>query len=72
MTKMTAYTTFNFAADAALPTALAARMQAAADRRAAAGLISADGQTHTNATCRDLYDAGHGVLSRVYLEAQSK
>lgn len=65
-------TPFNFAADAELPPALAARMQAAADARAAAGLISADGQTHISAECRDLYDAGHSVLSTAYSAACRK
>jgi hypothetical protein len=64
-------TPFNFAADAALPPAIAARMQRVADDRAARGLISADGQTHPNAECRDLYDGGAGVLSRAYLAAMA-
>lgn len=63
---------FDFAGDKSLPPSIAALMQATANRRAASGLISADGQTHTNAECRDLYDAGHGVLSATYRAAQSR
>ena len=63
---------FNFAAADNLPAALAQRMQAVADRRAAAGLISADGQTHPTAECRDLYDAGHGLQSQPYMTARFK
>ena len=60
---------FNFAADDKLPPAVAARMQAATDRRIAAGLESADGQVHKNAASKAAYEAGHGVLSRAYLDA---
>lgn len=60
---------YAFASDSKLPPALAARMQAVADARAAQGLISPDGQTHANAECRDLYNAGHGVLSAPYRAA---
>ena len=62
-------TPFNFANDANLPPALAARMQAVANNRAARGLISDDGQTHTTAAQKEAYDAGHGVLSSAYLNA---
>lgn len=60
---------FNFSTDAALPPALAARMQAVADDRAARGLISADGQTHRTAAKKAAYDAGHGVMSAAYQRA---
>ena len=60
---------YDFTADPKLSPAIARRMQAVADRRAAAGLISPDGQTHRTAAARDLYDAGHGVLSRAYVDA---
>jgi hypothetical protein len=63
---------YNYATDPALPSGVARLMQAAADRRAKAGLISDDGQTHTNAKCRDLYNEGHGVLSSAYLDARFK
>ena len=62
-------TPFNFSDDANLPPALAARMQRVADDRAAAGLISDDGQTHPNAECKRVYEAGHGVLSSAYAKA---
>lgn len=60
---------FNFANDAKLPPAIAARMQAVADARAAKGLISEDGQTHRTAAQMALYDSGYSLLSRAYLDA---
>lgn len=60
---------FNFAADAALPPALAAKMQAVADKRAAAGLMSADGKLHRTAAAMALYDAGHSTKSPEYIAA---
>ena len=60
---------FNFATDPTLPPDMAALMQRVASRRAAAGLISADGQTHKTAAQKALYDAGASVLSRAYLNA---
>lgn len=63
---------YDFASAPNLPPALAARMQKVADSRAAAGLISPDGQTHISAECRDLYNAGHGLLSATYMDARSR
>ncbi|MDT8329263.1 MAG: hypothetical protein RQ750_18160 [Roseovarius sp.] len=63
---------FDFAGDPKLPSAIAMRMQAVADERAARGFISPDGQTHTCEGCRDVYDAGHGVLSTAYRKASMK
>jgi len=60
---------FDFASDPKLPPALAARMQAVANARAAAGLISEDGQTHRTAAQMALYDAGYSLLSHAYLDA---
>lgn len=60
---------FDFANDKNLSPAIAALMQRTANRRAAQGFISADGQTHMSNECRDLYDAGHNLLSKTYLEA---
>lgn len=59
---------FDFANDPALA-GIGNLMQRAADRRAASGLISADGTTHRCAAQMAAYDAGHGVLSREYAEA---
>ena len=61
--------TYDFAADASLPAGLGALMQHAANKRAAQGFVSPDGQTHKNAKARDLYDAGAGLLSQSYLAA---
>jgi hypothetical protein len=63
---------YNFAADDKLPPAIAARMQAVADKRAAAGLLSADGVAHISAECRDLRDAGYSLFSRKYNEAHAR
>jgi hypothetical protein len=63
---------YSFAADTSLPPAIAARMQQVANSRASRGLISADGQTHPNAECRDIYDQGHGCLSRAYRAAMPR
>lgn len=60
---------FDFANDPALSRAIGARMQAAANRRAAQGFVSPDGTTHLSAECRDLYDAGHSLLSNIYRAA---
>ena len=63
---------YSFATDSKLPPALARKMQAHADHRAERGLISPDGQVHISAECRDVYDAGHGLLSRAYAEASTR
>lgn len=64
--------TFDFANDPTLPPHLAARFQAVADKRAAAGLISADGVTHRTAAAKALYDAGVSPHSAEYLQAAFK
>ena len=61
--------TFDFATAPNLPSALAARMQAVADDRAARGLVSADGQTHKTAAKMALYDAGVSLHSAAYRNA---
>ncbi|WOI54279.1 hypothetical protein [Parvularcula sp. LCG005] len=66
---MTQVKPFDFTADANLPSDLAAKMQAVADKRAAKGLISADGKTHPNPEALDVYNAGHKTHSDVYLTA---
>jgi hypothetical protein len=60
---------FDFASDPKLPPALAARMQAVADSRAAAGLISEDGQTHRTAAQMALYNSGYSLHSKAYRDA---
>ena len=60
---------FNFANNDRLPPSLATLMQSVADSRAARGLISDDGQTHKSIAHKDVYDAGHGVLSKAYRDA---
>ena len=63
---------FDFANDPSLPPHLAARAQALADKRAAAGLISADGVTHRTAAAKALYDNGTSPHSTEYLRAAFK
>lgn len=60
---------FDFATDSKLPNGIGALMQAAANKRAAQGFISPDGQTHLSAECCDIYDNGKGVLSAAYRAA---
>ena len=60
---------FDFLNDPSLPPHLAARAQAIADKRAAAGLISADGVTHRTTAAKALYDAGASSHSREYRSA---
>ena len=59
----------NFAADKTLPPATAALMQAAYDRRAAAGLIGKHGACHGNAKAKELHDGGVSQFSREYFNA---
>lgn len=59
---------FDFANDPKL-SGIGKLMQQAADRRAAQGLISVDGQTHRTAAQMALYDAGVSLHSREYIEA---
>jgi len=61
-------TPFDFANDPALA-GIGNLMQRAANRRADAGLVSADGQTHRTAAQKQAYDNGAGLLSREYAEA---
>lgn len=61
-------TPFDFANDPALA-GIGGLMQRTANRRAAQGLISADGQTHRTAAQMALYDAGYSLLSREYRDA---
>jgi hypothetical protein len=62
-------TPHDFASDTRLPPALAARMQAVANRRADAGLMSCDGKLHRNAAARAMYDAGCSTKSPEYIAA---
>ena len=62
-------TGMNFASYKTLPPATAAIMQAAYDRRAAAGLIGKHGACHGNAKTKALHDAGVSQFSREYFEA---
>ena len=59
----------NYAADKTLLPVAAAIMQAAYDRRAAAGLIGKHGACHGNAKCKALHDAGVSQFSREYFDA---
>lgn len=63
---------FDFANDAKLPPALAAKMQHAANTRAAAGLISPCGKTHVTRAAMALYDAGYSTHSAEYRRACSR
>lgn len=60
--------TFDFANDHKLA-GIGDLMQRAANRRAAAGLVSADGQTRRTAAQMAAYDNGAGLFSREYVEA---
>lgn len=62
-------TPFNFVGDTKLPAGIAQMMQSAANARAARGLISADGQVHISMARKEVYDAGHGVMSSEYQSA---
>jgi hypothetical protein len=59
----------DFAADKTLPPSTAAIMQAAYDRRDAAGLIGKHGACHVNAKAKALHDAGVSQFSREYFDA---
>ena len=61
--------TKDFAADPTLSPAVAAIMQAAYNRRLAAGLVSADGSAHITQNAKSLYEAGVSPLSREYVAA---
>lgn len=58
-----------YADDKTLSPATAAIMQAAYDRRAAAGLIGKHGACHGNAKTKALHDAGVSQFSREYFNA---
>ena len=62
---------FNFANDPALA-GIGNPMQRTADRRAAAGLISTDGQTHRTVAQMALYDNGASLHSREYRDASGR
>lgn len=59
----------DFAADPTLSPAVAAIMQAAYNRRLAAGLVSADGAAHITQDAKALYEAGISPMSREYTAA---
>lgn len=63
---------FDFLGDPNLPPHIAQMMQNVANNRASRGLVSADGQTHISKARKDIYDAGHGVLSFEYQNADRK
>jgi hypothetical protein len=60
--------TYDFANDPALA-GIGDLMQRAANRRAAQGLASADGQVHRTAAQMAAYDNGASLFSREYVEA---
>jgi hypothetical protein len=64
----TTMTAFDFANDPKLA-GIGAIMQRTADRRAAQGLISADGKTHATAAQMALYAAGVSPHAVEYIEA---
>jgi hypothetical protein len=59
----------DFAADPTLSPAVAAIMQAAYNRRLAAGLVGSDGSAHVTQEAKALYDAGVSPFSREYTSA---